>query len=238
MGEAQTYSNAYTKSVVVGQVMTHNDPNFNVFWARGSTQTRAPEPNALFVGKHVGEDAPTDRAQETIGYIVVEAGTGTVDRNDAPQPMASVVGLTLSNATQTLELPQFVVGDITRTVDPILTADTVQTQAILAGVTAPRATVVDLHVSQATPITFLELTQILLDALPTADTNADGSLSTTEADTVVPGLSTSAFNTLDTDLNGTLSVVELGGSVKAEQAEQGALTTQRILRPPSQTSYF
>ena len=31
----------------------------------------------LYIGKHVGEDPDTTRADETIGYIVFEAGTGT-----------------------------------------------------------------------------------------------------------------------------------------------------------------
>jgi hypothetical protein len=34
------------------------------------------------VGKHVGEDPSTVRANETIGYIVVESGTGSINEQD------------------------------------------------------------------------------------------------------------------------------------------------------------
>ena len=32
----------------------------------------------LYVGKHVGEDPDNTRANETIGYIVIEAGAGSI----------------------------------------------------------------------------------------------------------------------------------------------------------------
>jgi hypothetical protein len=78
VGEARSYANAYTSPVVLGQVMTANDPNFSVFWARGADRTLAPSSTALYVGKHVGEDPNTTRANETIGYIVIEGGRGTL----------------------------------------------------------------------------------------------------------------------------------------------------------------
>ena len=37
LGEFRSYQNTYTSPVVIGQVMTVNDPLFCVFWARGST---------------------------------------------------------------------------------------------------------------------------------------------------------------------------------------------------------
>ena len=69
---------SYTSPVVVGQVMTANDPAFSVFWARGADSTAAPSNSALFVGKHVGEDSNRERLAETIGYIVIEGGKGTI----------------------------------------------------------------------------------------------------------------------------------------------------------------
>ena len=79
VGESRTYANAYTTPVVLGQVMTYNDPDFSVFWSRGSNPSAPPSGKTLFVGKHVGEDPKTTRLNETIGYIVIEAGTSTID---------------------------------------------------------------------------------------------------------------------------------------------------------------
>lgn len=67
----------YTRPVVVGQVMTANDPDWSAFWARGSGgRTDAPN-QRLYIGKHVGQDTDTDRANEMLGYIVLEAGNGS-----------------------------------------------------------------------------------------------------------------------------------------------------------------
>jgi hypothetical protein len=76
-GESQTYQNVYSNPVVVGQVMTANDPEFSVFWARGADAGSPPSSDSLFVGKHVGEDANQTRATETVGYLVLEQGTGS-----------------------------------------------------------------------------------------------------------------------------------------------------------------
>ncbi len=77
VGESRSYANAYSQPVVLGQVMTYNDPDWSVFWARGSSRGAPPSSSALFVGKHVGEDADATRADEVIGYVVIEAGSGT-----------------------------------------------------------------------------------------------------------------------------------------------------------------
>ena len=58
--------------------MTYADSNPSVFWARGSGATDPPSSTTLWVGKHVGEDPLTTRSDETIGYIVIEAGTGSI----------------------------------------------------------------------------------------------------------------------------------------------------------------
>ncbi|MBI4821901.1 MAG: S1 family peptidase [Deltaproteobacteria bacterium] len=79
VGEPQTYFNSYTQPVVLGQVMTFDDPKWSVFWAYGPNATTPPTPTKLFVGKNVAEDttSPT-RTPETIGYVVIEAGSGTL----------------------------------------------------------------------------------------------------------------------------------------------------------------
>jgi len=73
------YQNSYAAPVVVGQVMSYNDTRQSVFWTRGSSSTNAPNSTNLHVGKHVGEDPVTARNNETLGYIVFESGTGTLD---------------------------------------------------------------------------------------------------------------------------------------------------------------
>lgn len=76
VGQQQTYANAYANPVVIGQVLTANDPDFSVFWARGEDPYSPPSSSTLFVGKHTGEDPAPLRADEEIGYIVLEAGMG------------------------------------------------------------------------------------------------------------------------------------------------------------------
>jgi uncharacterized repeat protein (TIGR03806 family) len=78
-GESQSYTNSYSLPVVIGQVMTANDSAFSVFWARGASVAAPPSTSALFVGKHVGEDPNPNRLDETIGYIVLEQGSGAID---------------------------------------------------------------------------------------------------------------------------------------------------------------
>jgi len=81
-GTSREYRQAYMEPVVVGQVMSTNDEDFSVFWARGPASNSPPSAGALFVGKHVGQDSDTDRLTETIGYIVIETGSGSFDGMD------------------------------------------------------------------------------------------------------------------------------------------------------------
>lgn len=82
VGENRGYANAYNNPVVIGQVMTYNDAGHSVFWARGNASNNPPTNASLWVGKHVGEDPDTVRNNETIGYIVIEAGAGTINDQD------------------------------------------------------------------------------------------------------------------------------------------------------------
>ncbi len=77
--EPRTYQNTYTNPVVVGQVMTYNDAGWSVFWACGASRTAPPSASDFNAGKEVGEDTDTTRADETIGYIVIEQGSGTIN---------------------------------------------------------------------------------------------------------------------------------------------------------------
>jgi hypothetical protein len=72
------YGQSYSNPVVLGQVMTENDPDWSVFWCAGSRRQAPPSSSVLSTGKEVAEDADVTRADETIGFIVFEAGSGTI----------------------------------------------------------------------------------------------------------------------------------------------------------------
>ena len=78
VGESQSYGQSYANPVLLGQVMTENDGGWSVFWCQGSRQTDPPSATVLTTGKTVGEDTDTTRANETIGFIVFEAGHGMI----------------------------------------------------------------------------------------------------------------------------------------------------------------
>ncbi|TAE47209.1 MAG: hypothetical protein EAZ89_18470, partial [Bacteroidetes bacterium] len=77
--ELRTYSNTYSNPVVLGQVMTQNDPDWSVFWS-SYEQGRYYPPNTteFAAGKLVGTDPDVTRANETIGMIIFEGGTGII----------------------------------------------------------------------------------------------------------------------------------------------------------------
>ena len=78
VGEAQTLANHYEQPVVLGQVMSYNDPRWSVFWSRSAASFMQPPTDTLRVGKHIGEDPARSRADETLGYVVIESGSGTL----------------------------------------------------------------------------------------------------------------------------------------------------------------
>ena len=77
--ENRSYQNSYTSPVVVGQVMSANDADWSAFWCHGSSRTNPPDGSNLNVGKMVAEDPDTTRADETVGYIVIESGSGAIN---------------------------------------------------------------------------------------------------------------------------------------------------------------
>jgi|GEM_PF-1850659 len=77
-GEARAYAQSYSSPVVVGQVMSSNDPRPSTFWARGVLPWTQPSSTTLYAGKSIGEDPVTERADETVGYIVMESGVRTI----------------------------------------------------------------------------------------------------------------------------------------------------------------
>ncbi|WP_457676115.1 C25 family cysteine peptidase [Thiolapillus sp.] len=79
-GQTAVINGSYTNPVVLGQVMTFTDSRFSVFWDYDCNSRFTPPAGGagnICIGKHVGEDPDTGRTQEQLGYIVVEAGTGS-----------------------------------------------------------------------------------------------------------------------------------------------------------------
>jgi hypothetical protein len=79
VGERQTYAHTYSNPVVLGQVMSENDSRWSVFWSRGGKRVEPPSASTLKVGKTVAEDPDRTRADEVVGYIVIEQGLGAID---------------------------------------------------------------------------------------------------------------------------------------------------------------
>ncbi|UCG15618.1 MAG: hypothetical protein JSV19_10020 [Phycisphaerales bacterium] len=78
VGELQRHKRSHVNPVVLGQVMSENDPDWSVFWCQGATAGDPPSPTLLRTGKHVGSDLDVTRAPETVGVIVTEAGHSTI----------------------------------------------------------------------------------------------------------------------------------------------------------------
>ena len=84
-GESRSYLQTYDKPVVVGQVMSYNDPGFSVFWTRGASATAPPSSTDLYMGRQIGEDpnwASRPAVAEKMGYLVIEStgsGTGMIE---------------------------------------------------------------------------------------------------------------------------------------------------------------
>lgn len=80
--ESRSYQQNYTNPVVLGQVMSYNDPDWSSFWAAGASRSSAPSSGAFSAGKQVAEDSDGTRNTETIGYVVIEAGSGQINGVD------------------------------------------------------------------------------------------------------------------------------------------------------------
>jgi len=104
--ELRSYVNSYTNPVVLGQVMSANDNNWSAFWCMGSSAANPPDASNLAVGKHVGEDPNNTRADEEIGYIVIESGNGSINgiAYEAGLGNDIVEGLTNSSSPYTYSL--------------------------------------------------------------------------------------------------------------------------------------
>lgn len=62
----------FTTPVVYGQVMSYNDPAWSTFVTCGDRRQTVPTRTVVNTGKHTGEDSNPSRADEVVGYIVME----------------------------------------------------------------------------------------------------------------------------------------------------------------------
>ncbi len=78
--EPRAYLQSYSSPVVVGQVMTFNDPRWSVFWSsRHDVREEPADPTGMSASKQIAQDTSTTRLNETIGFLVIEAGNYSMD---------------------------------------------------------------------------------------------------------------------------------------------------------------
>ena len=103
--ELRSFSNSYSYPVVIGQVMTANDADWSAFWC--SDNAAAPVSASSFcAGIQVGEDPDKTRANETIGYIIIEKGSGSIGQIPYVAEKASdIVGIETNKNGVSYTLP-------------------------------------------------------------------------------------------------------------------------------------
>ncbi|MEP1230576.1 MAG: hypothetical protein ABJG88_07855 [Litorimonas sp.] len=93
---------SYADPHVIGQVMSFNDVNASVFWNfdcefRGEAAFFSGQADGICIGKHIGQINGT-RAPETLGYIVLEAGSGTINGINFETAVGPDIGAGVGNA--------------------------------------------------------------------------------------------------------------------------------------------
>jgi len=68
---------SFSSAVVLHQVITSNDAGWSASWTHGGASGNPPTASTIYVGKHVGADSDITRVDETVGFIVIEQGSGT-----------------------------------------------------------------------------------------------------------------------------------------------------------------
>ncbi len=68
----------YSSPVIIGQVMSYNNPNFVSFWSSGCSRTTSANNTAICIGKHTGESTATAPLTETLGYFIAEQADYTL----------------------------------------------------------------------------------------------------------------------------------------------------------------
>jgi hypothetical protein len=78
VAQAREYQQSYDQPVVLGQVMTSNGAYWSTFWCRSESSAATPPNGTLKAGKHSAQDRRA-RTNEIVGYIVIEAGNGSIE---------------------------------------------------------------------------------------------------------------------------------------------------------------
>jgi hypothetical protein len=78
VAQSKAYQQTYDQPVVLGQVMTANGAYWSTFWCRSESSATSPPDGTLRVGKHSAQDRRA-RTNEIVGYIVIEAGNGSIE---------------------------------------------------------------------------------------------------------------------------------------------------------------
>jgi hypothetical protein len=73
-GEIQQLKNSFLNPIIIGQVLSYNDPGWSVFWSQGGDVKSGDAADSVYTGKHVGNDKRKNRSNESVGYIVFEGG--------------------------------------------------------------------------------------------------------------------------------------------------------------------
>ena len=98
-------THSFTSPVVLGQVISSNDAEYSTFWSHGGNVGNPPTGTNISVGKQTGIDG-TARADEMLGYIVIESGTGSGSINGVDYAAAlgsdSISGVPTTSATYAL----------------------------------------------------------------------------------------------------------------------------------------
>ena len=94
---------ANSQPTVIGQVMTAADDEFSVFWSfdcdnRRNVPFQSNLADGICVGKHVGQisGATSDRANETLGYIIIEQGASPTGNFSSISYIADLGGAAIS----------------------------------------------------------------------------------------------------------------------------------------------
>jgi hypothetical protein len=78
-GQPLATSQTYENPVVLGQVMSFNNPDFTQFWCSGSSSLNPPSTGLLNVGKHTFQATLNITEPETLGVVIIESGSGNIN---------------------------------------------------------------------------------------------------------------------------------------------------------------
>lgn len=103
-----TLAGTFTSPAVLHQVISTNDANWSTTWSYSDNAVNPPTASNIHVGKHIAHDTVnTTRADELLGYIVVETNNGAVNGVDFESALGadSLIGATSAPVNYSLLAP-------------------------------------------------------------------------------------------------------------------------------------